>query len=96
MIQSIPEYSNYRWDYQPQERSGYLRLSNNPVHRTVPLVGEKVLLDLDENNEVVGVEILLTELDKWIWRLRPTAKREGESSLEDGWVEVVGRWGNNQ
>lgn len=55
----IPDGSNYRWDYYPQDKTGYLKLLNLHVDHTVPLVRGRVNLNIGKGGEVIGIEILL-------------------------------------
>ena len=59
MNQQLPARSNYRWDYYPQDKTGYLKLLNLYVDHTLPLVKGKVNLDIGKGGEVIGIEILL-------------------------------------
>lgn len=39
-------------------RTAYVKITDKKVTNTMPLVKNKVILDLDDNMEVVGVEFL--------------------------------------
>ena len=47
----------YEWRYDPIEKTGYLKLTDKTIVSTIELT-EGIYLDKDENNEVVGVEII--------------------------------------
>ncbi len=42
----------------------YLRFSDLPIARTESYANDEVIVDLDERNEVVGIEMLSTELEE--------------------------------
>jgi uncharacterized protein YuzE len=44
----------------------YLRFTKLPVAKTEAYEGGEVNLDLDEHNEVVGIEMLSFEAEEWI------------------------------
>lgn len=47
---------SYTWDIV--SNAGYVHIGNNPIKRTLK-VNDHILLDLDKDDSVVGVEILL-------------------------------------
>jgi uncharacterized protein YuzE len=50
------------WKYDPQARAGYLTLSDHPVFVTRK-VNDAVLIDLDADANIVGIEILNVDRD---------------------------------
>lgn len=51
------KYTGYIWTFYPQNGQGYLKFNNNEIKRQSSLVDSRVIIDLDEQGEIVGVEI---------------------------------------
>lgn len=52
------KFTGYVWTYYPQYGQGYLKMSEEKIHRSVPLIEGKIVIDLDKDSKVVGVEVL--------------------------------------
>ena len=51
-----PEYT---WEYNPNTKIGYLKLSEAQVATTVTAVEDKIFFDKDKDGNIIGIEILL-------------------------------------
>jgi uncharacterized protein YuzE len=49
-------------EFDPEVNAMYLRLKKGKVAKSEP-IADNIVIDLDENNQVVGIEILFPKLD---------------------------------
>jgi uncharacterized protein YuzE len=54
----------WSFTYYPQDGAGYLRLQNCLPHKQKVLIAGHLVIDVDSNNEIIGVEILLPSTTK--------------------------------
>lgn len=66
--------------YDPDVNAAYLRLSGNPVAKTVEVEPDTVWADFDEADRLVGIEVIDTHgmrLDELLDKLRTAIKSLG-------------------